>query len=162
MFGIGEVVIAGGGPVGSFTAVLTSLLGLPVVVYEKRETFTREINVKITPDFFEQVQNCIRLQGIDDVFFHDLSESLAQKKYRILIKELESVFKQKALSLGAKYVLKEVASFDELFAEHKSNQPIIIDCTGRKSVLRTTQFGEDDVNMEVIPLESAMHIKTKS
>lgn len=162
MFEIGEVVIAGAGPVGSFTAVLTSLLGLPVVVYEKREVFTREINVKITPGFFEQVQSCIRLLGIEDEFFHDFNERLAQKKNRIVIKEFESLFKQKAISLGAKYVLKEVNSFEELYAEHGSNQPIIIDCTGRKSKLRTTQFGQDDANMEVIPLESAMHINFRA
>jgi len=129
-----------------------------VVVYEKRDAFTREINVKITPGFFEQVHNCIQLLGIEDEFFHDFNASLVLKKNRILIKELESSFKEKAVSSGAKYVLKEVNNFDEIYAEHSSNQPIIIDCTGRKSMLRTTHFGQDDVNMEVIPLESAMHI----
>ncbi len=54
MSNVGHVVIVGSGPVGSFMAVLTSRLGVKVTVYEKREEFTREINVKIDNGFFKR------------------------------------------------------------------------------------------------------------
>ena len=44
---IKKIVIVGGGPVGNFSAVLSRMLGIETVVYEKREDYTREINVKI-------------------------------------------------------------------------------------------------------------------
>ena len=50
---VGEVVIVGGGPVGNFTAVLCGMLGVKCTVYEKRDSYLREINIKIEKDFFK-------------------------------------------------------------------------------------------------------------
>ena len=39
--------MVGGGPVGNLCAVLASFIGARTTVYEKRQTYTREINLKI-------------------------------------------------------------------------------------------------------------------
>lgn len=162
MIKINEIVIAGAGPVGGFNSVLYSLIGLPCTVYEKRDSFTREINVKITEGFFAQVNNALFSLNIRDPFFSELDKQLKEKNNRILIKDLENIFKEKALSQGSKYIIEEVSTFDELYDRHQSNNPIIIDCTGRHSKLRVNKFGQDSENMVVIPLESAMHINFRA
>jgi 2-polyprenyl-6-methoxyphenol hydroxylase-like FAD-dependent oxidoreductase len=55
MSNVNHLVIVGSGPVGSLMAALISQLGIPVTVYEKRNEFTRSINVKIEPIFFKKV-----------------------------------------------------------------------------------------------------------
>lgn len=162
MYKIEEIVIAGGGPVGAFTSVLMSSLGLPVTVYEKRESYTREINVKIDKHILSEAQRVCDMMEINDDFFYKLDANLEQKNRKILIKELEATFKQKAESLSAKYVTEEVKSFAQLYERHQANNPIIIDCTGRNSVLRMNEFGEDKDNIIDIPLESAMHINFRA
>lgn len=96
------------------------------------------------------------------VIFSNLQNRLEQNKQKILIKDFETLFKQKALELNVTYIHKEVNTFDEVYASHKSNKPLILDCTGRKSPLRINKFGEDSENMEIIPLESAMYINFRA
>jgi hypothetical protein len=162
MIQIDEIIIAGAGPVGGFNAVLFSLIGLPCTIYEKRDSFTREINVKITDSFFAQVNNALGSLNVEDTFFLNLDKQLKEKNNRILIKDLENLFKEKAIACGARYMISEVSTFDELYDRHQSNNPIIIDCTGRHSKLRVNKFGQDDENMVIIPLESAMHINFRA
>lgn len=54
------MVIVGGGPVGNFSAVLISMLGIKCTVYEKRDSYTREINIKIEKDFFKEVAKTMK------------------------------------------------------------------------------------------------------
>lgn len=163
MLKIEEIVIAGGGPVGAYTSVLMSLLNLPVTVYEKRDSYTRDINVKITENFFAETQKLCQILSLDNSkYFTDLDKILKEKNNRILIRELEGIFKQQALSQGVKYINEEVNSFKELYQRHAVNNPIIIDCTGRNSKLRQNEFGKDEDNMLITPLESAMHVNFRA
>lgn len=72
---INEIVIVGGGCVGSFISVLCALLQKKVTVYEKRDTYTREINVKIEPDFFSQVLATCQALKLDDGDFFKSTKS---------------------------------------------------------------------------------------
>ncbi|WP_339046021.1 hypothetical protein [Candidatus Mesenet endosymbiont of Agriotes lineatus] len=95
-------------------------------------------------------------------FFIRLDEHLKGQKNRILIKDLEERFAKEAKSLGAKYIIKEVESFEELYQKHKSSNPIILDCTGRNSKLRTNEFGSDKDNLVTTPLQYAMYVNFKA
>ncbi|GFQ65475.1 uncharacterized protein TNCT_395021 [Trichonephila clavata] len=154
-----NIIIAGSGPVGSFMAVLCAQLGFPVTVYEKREGFTRNINVKIEGPFFKEVQEVLSRLNVKTEFFGKLNEHLHSQRNRILIKELEERFAREAKSLGAKYITREVESFEELYKEHKASDPIILDCTGRNSKLRINEFGPDIVSS---PLQHAMYVNFKA
>ncbi|KFM65025.1 hypothetical protein X975_12583, partial [Stegodyphus mimosarum] len=157
-----NVVIAGGGPVGSFMAVLCSLLDLRVTVYEKREQFTRNINLKIESGFFNEVQKVIFRLGIENEFFAKLNEQLQSQRNKILIKDLETKCAEEAKSLGAEYIRCEVESFQELYEKHRTSNPIILDCTGRNSKLRINAFGLDEHNIVSTPLQHAMYINFKA
>ncbi len=159
---IKHIVIIGAGPVGSFMAVLMSKLGLPITVYEKREAFTRSINVKIDNVFFDNVQKVCNQIGIDDQFFNQLNQELRSQNNKILIKTLEEKFKEEAEKLGVKYVKKEIQTFDEAHKEHRDLDPIILDCTGRNSKLRTDKFGDDSENIEENLLEHIVYINFKA
>ncbi|GFR28398.1 lactamase_B domain-containing protein [Trichonephila clavata] len=157
-----NIIIAGSGPVGSFMAVLCAQLGFPVTVYEKREGFTRNINVKIEGPFFKEVQEVLSRLNVKTEFFGKLNEHLHSQRNRILIKELEERFAREAKSLGAKYITREVESFEELYEEHKASDPIILDCTGRNSKLRINKFGSDKDNIVSAPLQHAMYVNFKA
>ncbi len=75
-----NIIIAGSGPVGSFMAVLCAQLGFPVTVYEKREGFTRNINVKIEWPFFKEVQEVLSRLNVKTEFFAELNEYLHKQK----------------------------------------------------------------------------------
>ncbi|WP_253299871.1 MBL fold metallo-hydrolase, partial [Wolbachia endosymbiont of Chironomus riparius] len=157
-----KIITVGSGPVGSFMAVLCVQLGFQVTVYEKREDFTRNINVKIESNFFKEVQKVLSQLNVKSEFFAKLNEYLRNQKNRILIKELEEKFTKEAKSLGAKYVIREVNSFEELRKEHKDSNPIILDCTGKNSKLRMGEFGSDESNLVITPLQHAMYINFKA
>ncbi|XP_035213585.1 uncharacterized protein LOC118187457 [Stegodyphus dumicola] len=157
-----SVIIAGGGPVGSFMAVLCSLLDLRVTVYEKREQFTRNINLKIESGFFNEVQKAVFRLGIENEFFAKLNKQLQNQGYKILIKDLETRCAEEAKSLGAEYIRYEVNSFQELYEKHRTSNPIILDCTGRNSKLRINAFGLDEHNIVSTPLQHAMYINFKA
>lgn len=162
MFKIEEIIIAGGGPIGSYIAVLTSYLGVPVTVYEKRNDYTRTINVKITENFFQKTSLILNRLSNRDQFFTELNNQLKEKNRRIVISELEQKLKDKAVSQGVKYINEEIQSFDQLYQRHRAKNPLILDCTGRHSKLRIAVFGQDSNSMEIIPLESALHINFKA
>ncbi|KLT22890.1 pyridine nucleotide-disulfide oxidoreductase [Wolbachia endosymbiont of Armadillidium vulgare str. wVulC] len=163
MSNVGHVVIVGSGPVGSFMAVLTSRLGVKVTVYEKREEFTREINVKIDNGFFKKVQQIFDRLEIDSKFFEELNKDLKKSGNKIVIKNLEKKFKEEALSTGnVEYKMEKVKSFEEVDEKHKDENPIILDCTGSNSMLRTNKFGSNRDNMVTIPLQHAMYINLKA
>ncbi|GFR05518.1 lactamase_B domain-containing protein [Trichonephila clavata] len=157
-----NIIIAGSGPVGSFMAVLCAQLGFPVTVYEKRPEFTRNINVKLEGNFFREVQEVLSRLNVKTEFFGKLNEHLHSQRNRILIKELEERFAREAKSLGARYITREVESFEELYEEHKASDPIILDCTGRNSKLRINKFGSDKDNIVSAPLQHAMYVNFKA
>ncbi|GFV15638.1 uncharacterized protein TNCV_2043851 [Trichonephila clavipes] len=157
-----NIIIVGSGPVGSFVAVLCAQLGFPVTIYEKRPEFTRNINIKIENDFFKEVQEVLSRLNVKTEFFTRLNEHLHDQRDRILIKELENRFAEEAKSLGAKYITREVESFKELYNEHKTLDPIILDCTGRNSKLRINEFGPDKDNIVSSPLQHAMYVNFKA
>ncbi|APR98246.2 FAD-dependent oxidoreductase [Wolbachia endosymbiont of Folsomia candida] len=162
MSSVNRVIIVGSGPVGAFMAALISQLGIPVTVYEKREKFTRSINVKIEPGFFQKAHEVLKTLGIDDNFFNEINKSLGESDNKIVIKDLEERLKAQAVSLEAQYIRKEVNSFEEVYEKHKDSDPIILDCTGAKSKLRTNAFDGDEDNMVTIPLQHAMYINFKA
>ncbi|GFT97379.1 uncharacterized protein NPIL_502811 [Nephila pilipes] len=157
-----HVVIVGSGPVGSFMAVLCRLLRLKVTVYEKRKEFMRNINLKIDGDLFKEVQEALARLGVQSNFFAEFYKYLRRQKDRILIKELEEKFAEEAKSLGAKYVFKEVMSVWDLKVDHRTENVLILDCTGRNSKLRETAFGSDEINVVTTPLQNAAYINFKS
>ncbi|GBL93267.1 hypothetical protein AVEN_42700-1 [Araneus ventricosus] len=157
-----HIVIVGSGPVGSFMAVLCKQLNFPVTVYEKRKEFTRNINLKIDSDLFKEAQNVVSRLGVKSDFFAKFYDHLQSQKNRILIKEMEERFTTEAKSLGADYKMKEVKSFTELMTEHRTSDPLILDCTGRNSSLRRIMFGDDKDNVETTPLQNAMYINFKA
>ena len=61
-------------------------------------------------------------------------------------------------------MIEEIENLESIYKRHSLNnhQVIILDCTGRKSKLRDTEFGNEDSNMEIIPLESALHINFRA
>lgn len=157
-----HVVIAGSGPVGSFMAVLCKSLGFRVTVYEKRETPSRNINLKIDADFFKEVQKMLSKLKVKSMFFINLNDYLETKDNKITIKELEQRFIGEAKSRGAKFIIEDVKSFRQLYTRHKNSNPIILDCAGRKSNLRIKEFGDDQDNMVIFPLQHAMYINFKA
>lgn len=67
---IDELIVVGGGPVGNFVAVLAGMLGVPCFVYEKRNAYTREINLKIEKNFFRDVGNTMnKISRRNSTFF---------------------------------------------------------------------------------------------
>lgn len=157
-----KIIIAGSGPVGSFMAALCSLLGFVVVVYEKRDDFTRKINLKLESGFFKEVHEVLMRLNVNSNFFEEFHSFLCQQNQRILIKDMEKRFSSCAKANGAVYVLKDVQSFNELYEDHQLSNPIILDCMGRNSVMRIKQFGSDDENIVSVPLQNAMHINFKA
>ncbi|XGA08030.1 MAG: NAD(P)-binding protein [Wolbachia endosymbiont of Xenopsylla cheopis] len=157
-----DIIIVGSGPVGSFIATLCTQLGLNVTVYEKRQEFSRSINIKIENDFFKAVQEVLFQLNIETEFFAKLNEHLHNQKNRILIKDLEERFITEAKSLGAKYIIGEVESFKELHKEYKDLNPLILDCMGRNSKLRISEFGPDQDNIVTTLLQHAMYINFKA
>ncbi len=157
-----KIIVIGSGPVGGFMAVLCSLIGYVVIVYEKRDEFTRNINIKIENNFFKEVHEVIERLNIASDFFFTLNNLLHTQNNKILIKELEKKFSQKAKSLGALYITKEVNSFSELYSEHEISNSIVLDCTGRNSKLRRDEFGRDEENLVTVPLQNAMYINFKA
>lgn len=157
-----KIIIAGSGPVGSFIAVLCTMLGFVTIVYEKRTSFTRNINLKLESDFFKDVYELLIRLNVDPKFFEDFNLFLKQQNQRIQIKDFEEKFATKAKELGAVYITRNVDSFSELYEEHKLSNPIILDCTGRNSTLRINEFGADSENVVSLPLQNAMHINFKA
>lgn len=157
-----KIIIVGSGPVGSFMAVLCALLSYKVTVYEKRQNFTRNINLKIESNFFKEVHEVISRLNVRSDFFLLLNNFLQSQKNRVLIKDLEVRFSQEAKLLGVQYVTREIKSFDEVYHEHASSNPIILDCTGRNSKLRVDEFGMDEDNLVTTPLQNAMYINFKA
>jgi thioredoxin reductase len=101
MLKINEIVVVGGGPIGSYIAVLTSMFGLATTVYEKRTSYSRKINVKIDENFFNQTNRVVNMLGvISENFFFNLNRMIEEKNRRILICELETLFKEKAVLFG--------------------------------------------------------------
>lgn len=157
-----KIVIVGSGPVGSFIAVLCCKINFDVIIYEKRDNFTRAINLKIENNFFQEVQNVISQLNVKSEFFLQLNEFLQNQNNRILIKDLEERFSKEAKLLGAKYIIRDVNSFEELKNEYKNSNPIILDCTGKNSKLRMNEFGSDDINLVSTPLTHAMILNFKA
>ncbi|GFR13221.1 uncharacterized protein TNCT_195761 [Trichonephila clavata] len=157
-----SIVIVGSGPVGSFMAVLCRLLRLEVTVYEKRKEYTRNINLKIDGDLFKEVQEALTRLNVESNFFAEFYKYLRRQKDRILIKDLEEKFSEEAKSLGAKYVFEEVTNVWNLKVNHRAEDVLILDCTGRNSKLRETMFGSDEANLINTPLQNAMYINFKS
>lgn len=157
-----DIIIVGSGPVGSFIATLCRQLGLSVTVYEKRQEFSRNINLKIEDNFFKEVSEVLSRLNVETDFFAKLNDHLHNQKNRILIKDLEEKFTEEAKRLGAKYIIREIESFEELHEEHKNLDPIILDCTGRNSKLRINEFGPDQDNIVTTPLQYAMYVNFKA
>lgn len=157
-----EIVIVGSGPVGSFMAVLCAHANFSVTVYEKREEFTRNINLKVQTGLFKEVVTTFSNLNIQSEFFEKFVEHLESTNNRILIKELETRFSTKAKAMGVAYITREVTSVDSLRQEHSPKNPIILDCTGRNSKLRVDAFGPDANNLITIPLQHAMYINFKA
>lgn len=157
-----KIVIVGSGPVGSFMAALCSLIGFIVVVYEKREEFTRNINLKIRSNFFKEVYEILTRLDAQSNFFLHLHDLLEGNNNKILIKDLEQKCSNVAKAHGAVYITKEVKTFGEVYDDHKISSPIVLDCTGKNSSLRIDAFGPDRENLVEIPLQSAMYINFKA
>lgn len=157
-----KIIVVGSGPVGGFMAVLCALLGYIVAVYEKREEFTRNINLKIESNFFKGVHEVISRLNITSEFFFSLNNLLQAQNNKILIKDLEKKFSDEAKALGALYIIKEVKNFSELLQDHEISNPIFLDCTGRSSKLRVDEFGADGNNVITTPLQNAMYINFKA
>lgn len=157
-----HIVIVGSGPVGSFMAVLCRLLSFEVTVYEKRKEFTRDINLKINGDLFKEVQDALARLDVQSNFFAEFYKYLRRQNGRILIKHLEEKFTEEAISLGAEYIFKEVTNVWDLKVNYRTEDVLILDCTGRNSKLRELIFGSDEVNVVTTPLQNAMYITFKS
>lgn len=155
-----KIIIVGSGPVGSFMAVLCAFLGYNVTVYEKREEFTRNINLKIENNFFGGVHDVISRLNITSDFFLVLNNFLLAQNNKVLIKDLELRFSQQAKLLGALYIRREVNSFREIFHEHDNR--LVLDCTGRNSNLRVEEFGRDEDNVVSTSLQNAMYLNFKA
>lgn len=86
---IEEVVIVGGGPVGNLSAVLSGFLGAQTTVYEKRESYTREINLKIEIDLFKNISRIFQhVSRKKDDFFEKMHTQLVEKDGKILLNAL--------------------------------------------------------------------------
>lgn len=157
-----KIIIAGSGPIGSFMALLCGLTGFDVVVYEKRNEFTRNINLKIEKDFFKYVHEIISRLNIRSDFFEKLNDFMHEHNDRILIRHMETKFVAKAKAIGVRYVTKDVNSFQELLQENGDPDAIVLDCTGRNSPLRKSEFGADEENIVITPLQHAMYINFKA
>lgn len=57
---IEELVIVGGGPVGNFCALISASLSIKTTVYEKRPSYSRDVNVKINKNFFSDVSKSMK------------------------------------------------------------------------------------------------------
>lgn len=157
-----KIIIVGSGPVGAFIATLCTLLGFIVTVYEKREGFTRKINLKIENNLFREVHETLVRLNISSDFFMNLNELLQSQSNRILISDLENKLATYARALGALYIIKDVKSFQEIHNDHKISDSIVLDCTGRNSKLRMEEFGADEGNLITVPLQNAMYINFKA
>lgn len=155
-----SIVIIGSGPVGSFMAVLCALLQFKVTVYEKREQFTRNINLKLDSSLFEEVMKVLSRLNIRTRFFTKFYEHLKEHKNRILIKEFEEKFTTEAKALGVKYITKEILRLPDIYEEYYES--VILDCSGRNSKIRASVFGPDEYNIVSIPLQNAMYINFKA
>ncbi|MDD9331226.1 MAG: hypothetical protein PV340_00925 [Wolbachia sp.] len=141
---INRIVIVCSGPVRSLMVALISQLGIQVTIYEKREEFTRDINVKIECNFFRKAHQILKGLKIDDEFFKEMDNSLRNSGNKIVIKDLEKKFKEKAPSTGnVEYKTKEIISFEEARKKHQDENPIVLDCTGAKSKLMVKKFGSN-------------------
>lgn len=45
---------------------------------------------------------------------------------------------------------------------HQHNFPIVLDCAGRRSLLRENEFGNDEKNMKIYNLHYALHVNFKA
>lgn len=156
------IMIVGSGPVGSFMSVLCAHAGFSVTVYEKRDEFTREINLKMENNFFHEVQEVLTRLKVKSNFFDELNDFLSGQNNKIQIKELEKKLSAEARSMGVRFIVREVSSFDEVEFENELARPIILDCTGRNSRLRVDEFGSDENNLVVKPLQYAMYINFRA
>lgn len=161
--GFGRVVVVGAGPVGSFISVLAGYLGIPVTCYEKREAFTRKIKLKITNNFFDEVQQTLDNLGVCSSFFREMNRRLHSHDNKIVISELEQMLCSEARSTGKlEYKTEEIRSFSEVYKRHKKDNPVILDCTGRNSKLRIDEFGDDSENVVTTPLQHAIYINIRT
>ena len=160
---IRTIVVVGGGPVGNFAALLSAMYGIRTHVYEKRSDYTREINVKIEEDFFKNAGELFgRLSRRDDPFFNELNDFLVEKKSKIKLHVLQKKLKDQAESLGAIYHQRDIQNYEEAYRLHKRDSPLILDCAGRRSLIRINKFGSDEENMKITDLQSAMNINFKA
>ncbi|KAG8200045.1 hypothetical protein JTE90_001903 [Oedothorax gibbosus] len=157
-----SIVIVGSGPVGSFMAVLCRMLQFEVTVFEKREKFTRNINLKLESSLFEETMEVLSRLNLKSRFFTLFYGHLKEQKDRILIKDFEERFTTEAKALGVKYITKEVLGISELYEDSEYSESLILDCSGRNSKLRSSVFGPDEYNIVSVPLQNAMYINFKA
>lgn len=110
---IQKIVIVGGGPVGNFAALLSCMLGIRTLVYEKRPDYTREINVKIEEGFFERTGELFkRLSRSQDSFLHEFDQLIKERNNKIKLNEIEKRLKDRATVIGATYIERNVKGLD--------------------------------------------------
>ena len=64
--------------------------------------------------------------------------------------------------MGATYHQRDIQSYEDAYNLHRRDSPLILDCAGRRSLIRINKFGSDDQNMEITDLQSAMNINFKA
>lgn len=87
-------MIVGGGPVGNLSAVLAGFMGAKTTVYEKRDSYTRQINLKIEIDLLKDISRIFQhIARRKDDFFDKMYNLLVEKDGKILLNYLEKSLK---------------------------------------------------------------------
>jgi hypothetical protein len=165
--GARRVHIIGAGPVGLLlTAMLQSVKGFDIRLYEKRPTYTRTRMVKLAPYLVADSIAAYREDDIDgenvDAVFEtwELEESLAFRQsisppLRSLLEswsqgfcrlsEIEETLADLVATPGASHVERVPVDLtaEEIMTMVEPGD-VVVDCTGRKSLLRDHLMPEDD------------------